>query len=155
MKKNSICTLITDSFCYQKLIHCKAAMPACSVASVMSDSLPPYGLQLARLLSPWNSPSKNTGVGYHALLQSSFLTQGLKLHLLNLLHCRKILYPLSHLGSPKQVYSNKNHLKKKKRRMTLSFFCTPFVLCPYFYSIHLPPLPATQLEFAGFLCAAF
>ena len=155
MKKNSICTLITDSFCYQKLIHCKAAMPACSVASVMSDSLPPYGLQLARLLSPWNSPSKNTGVGYHALLQSSFLTQGLKLHLLNLLHCRKILYPLSHLGSPKQVYSNKNHLKKKKRRMALSFFCTPFVLCPYFYSIHLPPLPATQLEFAGFLCAAF
>ena len=29
------------------------------------------------------------------------------------------------------------------------------MLCPYFYSIHLLPLPATQLEFAGFLCVAF
>ena len=29
-----------------------------------------------RLLCPWNSPSKNTGVGYHSLLQGIFLTQG-------------------------------------------------------------------------------
>ena len=28
------------------------------------------------------------------------LTQGLNTHLLHLLHCRQILYPLSHLGSP-------------------------------------------------------
>ena len=35
-----------------------------------------HGLQLARLLCPWNSPGKNTGVGCHALLQGIFLTQG-------------------------------------------------------------------------------
>ena len=30
--------------------------------SVLSDSFQPYGLQPARLLCPWNSPDKNTGV---------------------------------------------------------------------------------------------
>ena len=35
-------------------------------------------LWTARLLCPWNSPVKNTGVGYHALLQGIFLTQGSK-----------------------------------------------------------------------------
>ena len=29
-----------------------------------------------RLLCPWNSPDKNTGVGCHAFLQGLFLTQG-------------------------------------------------------------------------------
>ena len=33
----------------------------------MCNSLQPYGLEPARLLSPWDSPSKNTGVGCHAL----------------------------------------------------------------------------------------
>ena len=42
---------------------------------------------------------KNSGVDCHFLLQGSFLTQGLNLHLLCLLHCRQILYSLSHLGS--------------------------------------------------------
>ena len=37
----------------------------------------------ARLLCPWDSPGKNTGVGCHALLQGIFLTQGLNLHLLH------------------------------------------------------------------------
>ena len=43
-------------------------------------------LQTSRLLCPWNSPSKNTGVGCHALLQRIFPTQGLNPHLLSLLH---------------------------------------------------------------------
>ena len=34
---------------------------ACSVPSVMSNSLQPYGLYPARLLCPWDSPGKNTG----------------------------------------------------------------------------------------------
>ena len=34
----------------------------------MSDSSQPHGLQPARLLCPWDSPGKNTGVGCHALL---------------------------------------------------------------------------------------
>ena len=53
------------------------------------------GLQTTRLLCPWNSPGKNTGVGTHSLLQDVFLTQGLNL---GLLHCRQILYHLSYQG---------------------------------------------------------
>ena len=40
--------------------------------SVLSDSA-------TRLLCPWDSPGKNTGVGCHALLQGIFPTQGLNL----------------------------------------------------------------------------
>ena len=47
-----------------------------------------------------NSPGKNTGVGSHSLFQWVFLTQGSNL---GFLHCRQILYRLSHLGSPKQL----------------------------------------------------
>jgi len=32
----------------------------CQVASVVSDSVRPYGLQPTRLLCPWDSPGKNT-----------------------------------------------------------------------------------------------
>ena len=35
----------------------------------MSDSVRPHGLQSTRLLRPWDSPCKNTGVGCHFLLQ--------------------------------------------------------------------------------------
>ena len=41
----------------------------CQVASVVSDSVRPHGLQPTRLLRPWGSPGKNTGVGCHFLLQ--------------------------------------------------------------------------------------
>ena len=40
----------------------------------------------ARLLYPWDSPGKNTGVGFHDLLQGIFPTQGLNLGILHLLH---------------------------------------------------------------------
>ena len=43
------------------------------------------------------SPGKNTGVGCHAVLQGIFPIQGSNPHLL---HCRWILYQLSHQGSP-------------------------------------------------------
>ena len=36
--------------------------------SVVSDSVRPHGLQPTRLLHPWDSPGKNTGVGCHFLL---------------------------------------------------------------------------------------
>ena len=64
----------------------------CSVSSVMSDSLRPYGLQPARFLCPWDSPGKNTRVGFHALLQGIFPTQGSKPNLQHLLHCWQSLY---------------------------------------------------------------
>ena len=41
----------------------------CCVASVVSDSVRPHGLQPSRLPRPWDSPGKNTGVGRHFLLQ--------------------------------------------------------------------------------------
>ena len=66
----------------------------------MSDSLQPYELQPTRLFCPWDSPGRNARVGCCALLQGIFPTQGLNPHVLHLLHCKWILYPLSHLGSP-------------------------------------------------------
>ena len=60
---------------------------------VMSDSVWPCGLWPTRLLCPWNSPGKNTGVGSCFLFQGIFPTQGWNP---GLLHCRQILYHLSH-----------------------------------------------------------
>ena len=57
------------------------------------SSLRPYGLY-----SPWNSPGQNTGVGSHSLLQRIFSTQGSNP---GFLHCKWILYQLSHQGSPR------------------------------------------------------
>ena len=64
-------------------------MRVCSITLVMSDSLWPHGLLPARLLCPWNSLGKNTGVICHALLQGIFPTQGSNP---SLLHCRQVLY---------------------------------------------------------------
>ena len=52
-----------------------------------------------RLLCPWDSPGE-TGVGCHFLLQEIFPTQASNP---GLLHCRQILYHLSHQGSPKNT----------------------------------------------------
>ena len=65
--------------------------------SVVSDSLLPHELWPTRLLCPWNSPGKNTGMDFHFLLQKKVPTQGLNPSLLN---CRQILYLLSHQGFP-------------------------------------------------------
>ena len=76
--------------------------------SVKSDSLQPYGLQPPRLLCPWNSLSRILEWLTPAFsrrsyqprieprsptLQGNFLTQGWNPCLL---HCRQILYHLSH-----------------------------------------------------------
>ena len=58
----------------------------CSVTSVMFDSLQPHGLQSTRLLCPWGSPGKSTGVRCRALPPGIFSTQGSNLHHLHLLH---------------------------------------------------------------------
>ena len=60
--------------------------------SVVSDSLWPHGLH-----SPWNSPGQNSRVGSLSLLKGIFPTQGSNP---GLLHCRWILYQLSHKESP-------------------------------------------------------
>ena len=75
----------------------EACWPCCAWFSVMSDSTtlwtvwsPPGSSVLG------DSPGKNTGVGTLSLLQGIFLTQGSNP---GLLHCRQILYCLSHQGS--------------------------------------------------------
>ena len=60
--------------------------------SLVLDSLRPHGLWR----SLWSSPGQNTGVGYHALLQGLFPTQGVNP---GLPCCRCILYQLSHWGT--------------------------------------------------------
>ena len=58
------------------------------------------GLQPARLLCPWDSPGKNTGVGCRYLLQGIFTTQGSNLYLLCLLHWQAGSLPLVPPGKP-------------------------------------------------------
>ena len=64
----------------------------CESHSVVSNSLWPHGLY-----SPWNFLGQNTVVGSLSLLQGIFPTQGSNP---GLLHCKRILYQLSHKGSP-------------------------------------------------------
>ena len=88
-----------------------------------------------RFLCPWNSPGKNTGVGCHALLQGIFLVQGLNT---SLLHCRQVLYHLSHqtcLGYHKIV-----HLHFKIAFLSLLISVLPSVLSHEFYGTSLTTL---------------
>ena len=75
-----------------------------------------HGLQPARLLCPWDFPGKNTGVGCHFLLQGIFPTQRSNT---GLLHCRLILYQLSHQGS----------LWRFLRKLKIELPCNPAI--PY------------------------
>ena len=56
------------------------------------NSFQPRGLQPTRLLCPWGSSGKNTGVGCRALIQGIFPTLGSNPCVLGLLHYRRILY---------------------------------------------------------------
>ena len=67
----------------------------CVSCLVVSDSLWPHGLYPTKLLCPWNSPGKNTGVGCHALLWGIFPTQGSNP---GLLHWRQFFYHVSQQG---------------------------------------------------------
>ena len=65
------------------------------------------------LYSPWNFLGQNTGVGSLSLLQGIFPTQGSNP---GLLHCRHILYQLSHKGSPSNsgelIYSDIDPIRR-------------------------------------------
>ena len=99
--------------------------------SVVSDSLRPHGLLPARLLWPWDSSGKNTGVGCHSLLQGVFWAEGSNP---GLLYWRQILYSLRHRGAPltkrwelgfvtseKQKGKNTTTLMRKVPKRTKSF----------------------------------
>ena len=81
------------------------------------------------IVSPWNSPCQNTGVGSLSLLQGIFPTQVWNR---GLSHCRRILYQLSHKGSPltpkKKSLKNKrtaiiSDLRKVMVTLTFNFMC--------------------------------
>ena len=68
--------------------------------SVASDYLQPHGLQFIKLFCPWNSPSQNTGVDCHFLLQGIFPTQGSNPCLQRLLHWQADSLPVAPPGKP-------------------------------------------------------
>ena len=99
-------TLITMLPLYKCVCVCVCV---CVSHSVVFDSLQPHGLWPIRLLCPWDSPGKNTGVGCYFLLQRIFLIQGSNL---GLQHSRQILYYLSHQGSillPNSAYQDPSY----------------------------------------------
>ena len=81
-----------------KLFNC--SLPQClhllsetEICSVVPNSFQPHGLY-----SPWNSPGQNTGEDSCSFLKGIFPTQGSSP---GFLHCRWILYCLSHQGNPR------------------------------------------------------
>ena len=62
--------------------------------------LQPFRLYPTRLLCPWDSPGKTTGVGCHAFLQGIFLTQGSNPCFLCLLHWQEGSLPPGPPGKP-------------------------------------------------------
>ena len=75
----------------------------------MPDSMTPRTVARQVPLSI-DFPGKNTGVGFHSLLQGIFPTQGANL---GLPHCRQILYHLSYREEPKNPPSNAGDLSKR------------------------------------------
>ena len=74
-------------------------------------------------LCPRDSPGKNTGVGCHALLQRTSLTQRWNPGL----HCRQILYHLSHQESPFIPWKqNDKTIKTKTMQWTVLKLCHLF-----------------------------
>ena len=72
-------------------MHAKLLQLCPTLCNPMDCSLPGSSVR-------GDSPGKNTGVRCHALLQGIFPTQGSNP---GLLHCKWILYHLSHQGSPR------------------------------------------------------
>ena len=80
----------------------------CSVTSVLSDSLLPYGLQSTRLLCLLDLPGKKTGVCCHALLQGIFPTWGLNLCLLCLPYRQAGAFTLSTTWEAQRNYESES-----------------------------------------------
>ena len=66
----SICLFVCLASITHNLNYCKMKMLVAQLCPTLCD--PVCGLQSARLLCPWDSPGKNTGVGCLTLFQVSF-----------------------------------------------------------------------------------
>ena len=116
----------------------------------MSNSLQPCGLWPTRLLCPWNSPGKNTGVGSPSLLQGIFLIQGSNLVsciagrffstwatvILNQCHCLVVPQCMLHL---RYAYFLREQIK-----------CTFLKDCVYWPSSYLLVMYATRVYALSF-----
>ena len=99
-QKNFSQVFIFSEYPLFQLIHRKSSWNFevfCLCACILSCFSPVWLFEIlwtaaSRLLCPWDSPGKNTGVGCRALLQGIFLTQESNLCLRRLLHCRLIFY---------------------------------------------------------------
>ena len=144
----------------------------------MSNYVRPHGLQSARLLCPWDSPGKNTGVGCSALLQGTFPTQGSNPHLLCLLHWQVDSLPLVPPGKSLNLFSLSLslsfffdllfsskffHLKQLKSTTTriiqynlqLNLSNVSICPCPYIFSSILFPSPHYFLICVSLYCFYF
>ena len=83
------------TFFFQQYVHAKS-LKVCPTLVTL--------LQPTRLLCPSGPPGNNTGVGYHALLQRIFPTQGLNPHLFCLLHWQVGSLPLT--PTEKDIFLN-------------------------------------------------
>ena len=83
------------------------AMPSSRRSSQPRDRTPNSHISGDSVLPEPPRKPKNTGVGSLSLLQGVFPTQELNQ---GLLHCRRILFPLSYQGSPIQIMSRPNSL---------------------------------------------
>ena len=84
-------------FSYLYLRACLVSQLCSTLCNPLKGNLPSspiHGIFQARILR----------VGCHFLLQRIFLTQGWNPSLVCLLHCKRILYPLSHQGSPDTLF---------------------------------------------------
>ena len=81
------------------MLYPKNEVKVCQSCPTLCD---PMGVD--SLLCPWDSPSKNTGVGCHFFLQGMFQTQGLNPCLLCLLHWQEVSLPLAPLSWDSATY---------------------------------------------------
>ena len=106
-----LCSLLKSTSCQTLLPTCSPlwtphgpcfTLPFDSCSSSLCDlmgySPPGFSVQ-------WDSPSKNTGVGCHALLQGVFPTQGSNPRVSRLLHWKAGSLALVPLGSPLPTHS--------------------------------------------------
>ena len=115
-----------------------ACVHACLLSHLSHvQPLQPYGLQPTRLPCLWDSSGKNTGVGWHVLLQGIFLTQRLNVHLLCLLHWQAGSLPLAPSGTPQELSYDPAipHLGiywEKMKNLIQKDICTPIFIAALF-----------------------
>ena len=87
---SSLVDELINKMCYVLCLVTQSCPTLCDLMDCSPPGSPVHG----------GSPGKNTRVGCHGLLQVIFPTQGSNP---SLLHCRQILYQLSHKGIPQNV----------------------------------------------------